>query len=209
MIHLENSSESSQNESIYHEILCHRQMGQDHENIIQFMGYVTFDMPNGDNTRVKRPFMVYKWIEGVLLYKIPPDLDYSLQFFIALGIAKGLEFIHSKNIIHRDLAPKNILVDNNHTPHIIDFGFSRLRGQSSSSNVGTDGYMAPEVGKPTFRMDIYSFGKILNDYLKKLLEQSKIQDLRNRCCDLVPKKRPTAKGVVKILDECLLHQLER
>lgn len=101
-----------------------------------------------------------------------PDLESVLE--LASGIARGLHHIHSKNIIHGDLKPSNVLLKKVQETHakvmakIADFGLSlKMQGsQTHVSNVqhGTTGYMAPEVeeeGSTSKAADVYAFGVVL------------------------------------------------
>ncbi|KAK8615401.1 hypothetical protein V6N13_016991 [Hibiscus sabdariffa] len=93
---------------------------------------------------------------------------------IALGIAKGIEYLHQgceQRILHFDIKPHNILLDQNFNPKISDFGLAKLcsKEQSAVSMTaarGTMGYIAPEVlsrnfGNVSCKSDVYSFGMLL------------------------------------------------
>lgn len=86
-----------------------------------------------------------------------------------IGILRGLEFLHSRNIIHRDIKPANILLQGD-TPRLTDFGISRVMKETSNSVTiaGTPKFMAPEAfdGKRTAQTDIWAVGVILYLMLK-------------------------------------------
>nr|GEY28422.1 serine/threonine-protein kinase STY13-like [Tanacetum cinerariifolium] len=80
----------------------------------------------------------------------------------ALDIAKGLSYLHSEKIIHRDVKPDNMLMDGKKLIKLADFGESVVEPlYMKSGEVGTLGYMAPEVlsRKPySHKCDVYAFG---------------------------------------------------
>jgi serine/threonine protein kinase len=101
-------------------------------------------------------------------------LGWDLLQQIALGIAIGIEYLHQgcdHRILHFDINPHNVLVDDNFIPKISDFGLAKLcsKNQNTVSMTaarGTLGYMAPEVfsrnfGNVSYKSDIYSYGMLL------------------------------------------------
>ncbi|KAL6599884.1 hypothetical protein ACP70R_045535 [Stipagrostis hirtigluma subsp. patula] len=101
-------------------------------------------------------------------------LDWNTRYKIIEGICYGLHYLHTEwkantPIIHMDLKPPNILLDDNMVPKIADFGLSRLFGEEQTrtctiSRDGTLGYMAPEYlsrGIITKKLDIFSLGVII------------------------------------------------
>ncbi|XP_022734215.1 rust resistance kinase Lr10-like [Durio zibethinus] len=93
---------------------------------------------------------------------------------ITLGIAEGIEFLHSKfalRIAHFDIKPRNILLDQNFVPKITDFGFAKFYPKKNDfisicATNETVEYMAPELisrdhGAVSCKSDVYSFGMLL------------------------------------------------
>ncbi|KFK45131.1 hypothetical protein AALP_AA1G347800 [Arabis alpina] len=100
-------------------------------------------------------------------------LTWESRFNIALGTAKGITYLHEECrdcIVHCDIKPENILVDDNYTAKVSDFGLAKLlnpkdnRYKNMSSIRGTRGYLAPEwlANLPiTSKSDVYSYGMVL------------------------------------------------
>ncbi|KAJ0450901.1 putative glycerophosphodiester phosphodiesterase, protein kinase RLK-Pelle-LRK10L-2 family [Helianthus annuus] len=93
---------------------------------------------------------------------------------IAIGIARGLEYLHrgcGTRILHFDIKPHNILLDNDFCPKISDFGLAKLFREkeskiSMSRMRGTPGYIAPELfsrnfGQVSHKSDVYSYGMMI------------------------------------------------
>nr|CAD1837180.1 unnamed protein product [Ananas comosus var. bracteatus] len=123
-------------------------------------------------------YLVYEYMPHGSLHDVmkrgSPPLDWPCRLKIALGVAAGLEYLHTVHrpkVIHRDLKPGNILLDGDLKPRIADFGLAKLvpgdaiSGPMNSNNVaGTLGYIAPEYYQTlsyTEKSDVYSFGVIL------------------------------------------------
>ncbi|PVH38327.1 hypothetical protein PAHAL_5G230600 [Panicum hallii] len=91
-------------------------------------------------------------------------LAFKVVVQIALDLARGLCYLHSKKIVHRDVKTENMLLDKTRTVKIADFGVARVEASNPSDmtgETGTLGYMAPEVlnGHAYNRKcDVYSFG---------------------------------------------------
>ncbi|KQJ96788.1 serine/threonine-protein kinase EDR1 [Brachypodium distachyon] len=135
-----------------------------HPNIVLFMGAVT---------RPPHLSIVSEYLPRGSLYKIihRPNcqIDEKRRIRMALDVARGMNCLHTSvpTIVHRDLKSPNLLVDDNWTVKVCDFGLSRLKHStflSSRSTAGTPEWMAPEVlrnEQSNEKCDIYSFGVIL------------------------------------------------
>lgn len=98
-------------------------------------------------------------------------LDWNARYKIALGTAKGLAYLHDdcrEKIIHCDIKPENILLDENFSAKVSDFGLAKLvnkeQSQVFTTMRGTRGYLAPEWLMNlaiSEKSDVYSFGMVL------------------------------------------------
>ena len=124
--------------------------------------------------------LIYDFFPNGFLQKFMSSPDNKETFLgwsklqqIALAIEKGIDYHHEGcdyRILHFDINPRNVLLDNNFIPKISDFGLAKLcsKNQSTVSMTtarGTSGYIAPEVfsrnfGNVSYKSDIYSYGML-------------------------------------------------
>ncbi|XP_030624919.1 raf-1 proto-oncogene, serine/threonine kinase a [Chanos chanos] len=150
-----------------------------HVNILLFMGYMT-----KDNLAI-----VTQWCEGSSLYKHLHVQETNFQMFqlidIARQTAQGMDYLHAKNIIHRDLKSNNIFLHEGLTVKIGDFGLATVKARWSGSHQveqpsGSILWMAPEVirmqdNNPySFQSDVYSYGIVLYELMTGELPYSQI-----------------------------------
>ncbi|XP_050271298.1 G-type lectin S-receptor-like serine/threonine-protein kinase SD2-5 isoform X1 [Quercus robur] len=114
-------------------------------------------------------------------------LDWKLRKKIIIEIARGLSYLHEEcrqKIVHLDIKPHNILLDENFNAKVSDFGLSKLVDHDQSQVVtnmrGTPGYMAPEwlSSMITEKVDVYSFGVVLLEILcgRRILDRSQPEE---------------------------------
>ncbi|PSR94918.1 Serine/threonine-protein kinase [Actinidia chinensis var. chinensis] len=141
-----------------------------HQNLVNLIGYCA----DGDQRLLVYEYMPMGSLEDHLL-DLPTGqapLDWFTRMKIALGAAKGLEYLHDKAnppVIYRDLKSSNILLDNEFNAKLSDFGLAKLgpvgdKIHVSSRVMGTYGYCAPEyqrTGQLTVKSDVYTFGVVL------------------------------------------------
>lgn len=101
-----------------------------------------------------------------------PLLDWNIRYRIALGVARAIAYLHEEClewVLHCDIKPENILLEDDFCPKVSDFGLSKLATKKDKVTMsrirGTRGYMAPEwviQREPiTAKADVYSFGMVL------------------------------------------------
>ncbi|KAJ0982499.1 hypothetical protein J5N97_010754 [Dioscorea zingiberensis] len=152
----------------------------DHPNVTKFvgasMGTSDLKIPEANSTSngqksipARACCVVVEYLPGgnlkqFLIKNRRKKLPYKIVIQIALDLARGLSYLHSRKIVHRDVKTENMLLDTHRTLKIADFGVARVEAQNPqdmTGETGTLGYMAPEVlnGKPYNRKcDVYSFG---------------------------------------------------
>ncbi|KAL6651805.1 hypothetical protein ACP70R_010730 [Stipagrostis hirtigluma subsp. patula] len=123
-------------------------------------------------------------------------LTWSVRYQIALGIARGLAYLHESCrdcIIHCDIKPENILLDASFVPKIADFGMAKFLGRDFSRALttmrGTIGYLAPEWISGTAitsKVDVYSYGMVLLEIISGTRNSGKESLSRGDHADYFP-----------------------
>ncbi|XP_065635002.1 G-type lectin S-receptor-like serine/threonine-protein kinase RLK1 [Quercus suber] len=137
-----------------------------HKNLVQLRGYCD----EGQHRLLVYEYMSNGSLATFLFGISRPHWDQRVQ--IAFGISRGLMYLHeecSTQIIHCDIKPQNILLDECFTPRIADFGLAKLllaeQTRAARTGIrGTIGYFAPEwfrKGSISAKVDVYSFGVML------------------------------------------------
>lgn len=115
----------------------------------------------------EQPYIVMELVGGGRmdrLFRTKP-LDETKALDIAIDVAEGLIATHEKDLVHGDVKPSNILLDESGTAKLVDFGMVRLGGDASTEGLaGTPYYISPEQAqnqKIDFRSDMYSLGATL------------------------------------------------
>ncbi|XP_022775877.1 LOW QUALITY PROTEIN: G-type lectin S-receptor-like serine/threonine-protein kinase SD2-5 [Durio zibethinus] len=163
-------------------------------------------------------------------------LGWKTRKKIILDIAKGLAYLHedcNQKIIHLDIKPQNILLDENFNAKVSDFGLSKLIGRDQSQVIttmrGTPGYMAPEwlSSVITEKADVYSFGIVVLEILcgrknvdgsqqeedRHLLrlftrkqEEGQLVDLIDRCSEDMQANAAEVMEMMKVATWCLQNE---
>jgi serine/threonine protein kinase len=213
-----------------------------HKNIVRFLGYCVDTQGRAESYNGK--FVMVDVHQRLLCFEYLPNgsladyitdssagLEWRMRYKIIKGICEGLNYLHRNHIVHFDLKPANILMDENMVPKISDFGLS-MCFQDKGTQVlltemgGTIGYLAPEFfasGRITSKFDLYSLGVIIIEILtgKKGYEevQNVLESWSNRshisqreqlrvcteigiqCSNFNPAKRPDSEDIINRLEK--------
>ena len=149
-----------------------------HPNIVKFF---TIDVVDG------RLIIVNEYVPGVTLRKVierEGRLSKEKALFLATQLLSALHYAHEKGVIHRDVKPENIIIMENGTLKLLDFGLARAFDELGASIGGTPLYMAPEVwkGKATSKSDQWSAALIILEMLsgKHPFQSESLDELREK-----------------------------
>lgn len=180
-----------------------------HKNLPKVYDY--FEIPN------QGQYMVMDYIEGEDLrqrLERKGNLENEDAIMIALSICDALEYLHNLNppIIHRDIKPGNIKVDESGNVFLVDFGLAKIFFESQLTATGaramTPGYSPPEqygTARTDARSDIYSLGATLYAVLTSVLPEDSLAIAMEQT-DLTPLRARNLKvsvSLARIVEKCL------
>ncbi len=172
------------------------------------------------------PYFVMEYIEGIDLGTAVKmrNIPHSEKIDIVIQVLKALSYAHKNNVIHRDIKPDNILIDDDGNVKILDFGIAQFYGDkqapdgrtSTGTIMGTYNYMSPEQkdssDNVTAQSDLYSIGvvmyglftgKIPNGRFPEPAElnpevSSELNSIILQCLNSDPRKRPESAEALKM-----------
>lgn len=157
------SAHGASDPSMRQRFLAEAQLGSqvNHPHIVRTLDY---------SDEGHAPYLVLEFLQGRSLSKVIKEgSGGSLQNRVRIGIeaAKALEYVHKLGILHRDIKPDNIHIDEAGVARLIDFGIAKSEAMNMTMPgmvIGTPHYMPPEqvCGSPaSVRTDLYSYGLVL------------------------------------------------
>lgn len=135
-------------------------------------------MDDGINCNCLCEFVFGNNLDKIVYTQMGVDPKIAEKWMVQL--CNGVETLHQKNIIHRDITPNNVMIDYEGNIKLIDFNISRERKQSASRDttvMGTAGYASPEqfgFTQTGFGADIYAMGVLLNFMLTGKMPNEKL-----------------------------------
>ncbi|PIN21856.1 Serine/threonine protein kinase [Handroanthus impetiginosus] len=186
-----------------------------HVNIVNLLGFC-YDR---NKRALVYEFMPNKSLDKFISSSACCRLDTEKLYKIAIGVAKGLEYLHTgcnTRIVHFDIKPQNILLDEDFCPKISDFGLAKLckKKQSILSMIGargTIGYIAPEIfsrnfGGVSYKSDVYSYGMMVLEMAgaRNIVETTTIRSSENYFPDKIYEE--VILDVTRKLDDCMIKE---
>jgi len=186
-----------------------------HPNIVSI-----YDIGKDD----EKQFFVLEFIDGMSLHELIrtyPEGKCDMQTVLRIGIdvCSALHYAHSQGVLHRDIKPENILITEEGTAKLMDFGLAKMVGEPSITQegiiVGTVAYVAPEnaLGKGAdARSDLYSFGAVLYEAVTgkpPFSGEDAVKIIFSHIHDYAVSPSRLSPKVPQALDECIMKLLEK
>jgi serine/threonine protein kinase len=192
-------------ESFAKEVIVHCQIN--HRNVVRLIGYCI-----GENALMMVTEYISRGNLSDILHSSEISISLETRLSIAIGCAEALSYMHSQmygKVIHGDIKPANILLDDNLNAKIPDFGISKLLSTDNTLYtthvLGSIGYMDPlfaRSGCLTSKSDVYSFGVVLLELItrRKAVDGGQISLTENFTQAIAKRKKIREFYDVKVAD---------
>jgi tetratricopeptide (TPR) repeat protein/tRNA A-37 threonylcarbamoyl transferase component Bud32 len=172
----------------------------------------------------EKQFFVLEFVDGMSLRELMgtyPEGKCDIQTVLRIGIdvCNALQYAHSQSVLHRDIKPENIMITQEGTAKLMDFGLAKMLGQPSITQegviVGTVAYVAPEIalGKGAdARSDLYSLGAVLYEAVTgrpPFLGEDPVKIIFSHIHDYPISPNKLNPKVPQALAECVMKLLEK
>lgn len=184
-----------------------------HSSIVKVLDYGEED---------NRPYIVMEYIGGGTLREhLAMPVRWDKAAAILAPIARALEYVHKQNLVHRDVKPSNILLDNNNQPMLSDFGVVKLMEAEESVvaatgvGIGTPDYMSPEqaTGKEVgFQADIYALGVVFFELVtgkKPFYADTPMAVVIKHVANSFPKPRAINRKIPPFVEKVILKAVQK
>jgi serine/threonine protein kinase/WD40 repeat protein len=185
-----------------------------HTNIVKVLNY---------GVENDQPFLVMEYISGgTLKDAVSQKLPWQTAAAILAPIARALEYVHRQQIVHRDVKPSNILLQEDFQPMLSDFGILKLlegKEEKVSSaigvGVGTPEYMPPEQGmgkEVDFRADIYSLGLVFYELVtgqKPFTADTPMAMVLKHVTDEIPRPTKIDRSIPPFVERAILRAVQK
>jgi len=171
-----------------------------------------------------KQFFVLEFVDGMSLRELMgtyPEGKCDIKTVLRIGIdvCAALQYAHSQSVLHRDIKPENILITQEGTAKLMDFGLAKMLGQPRITQegviVGTVAYVAPEIalGKGADeRSDLYSLGAVLYEAVTgrpPFIGEDSVKIIFSHIHDYPISPNKLNSKVPQALAECIMKLLEK
>jgi serine/threonine protein kinase/WD40 repeat protein len=185
-----------------------------HTNIVKVLNYGIQD---------GQPYLVMEYVPGgTLKDAMHQKIPWQTAAAILAPIARALDYVHQQQIVHRDVKPSNILLQEDFSPMLSDFGILKmLEGKEEKvdaaigAGVGTPEYMPPEQGlgrEVDFRADIYSLGLVFYEMVtgqKPFTADSPMAIVIKHVTDELPLPTALDRNIPKFVERAILRAVQK
>ncbi|HEV1287470.1 MAG TPA: serine/threonine-protein kinase [Bryobacteraceae bacterium] len=189
--------------------------GLDHPNIARLL--------DGGMVEDGRPYLVMEYVEGTPIVAYCDEYRLSLDARLELfrTVCAAVQYAHQNLVVHRDLKPGNILVNDAGSPKLLDFGIAKLLESDAEKTMTLVRMMSPECASPeqvrgeaiTTSTDIYSLGVLLYQLLCGALpykfETLTSAEITRVVCEVEPRKPSAIRSLDADLDNIVLKALHK